>query len=94
MLFARPPMTMTAEQEAVLRSIRKLVDFWGITSDELADVPASSPPVEPSEPPPLTAKYRHPVSGETWDGIGSQPPWLRDALIRQGYTVEELRASA
>ncbi len=36
-------------------------------------------------------KYRHPRTGETWDGEGAQPPWLREALTRQGYTVEELR---
>ena len=87
-------MTMTAEQQAVLRSIRKLVDFWGITPDELADVPPPAAPVEPIVLPPLTPKYRHPISGETWDGMGTQPQWLRDALTRQGYTVEELRASA
>jgi len=86
-------MTMTAEQEAVLRSIRKLVEFWGITPEELADVQPVSAPIEP-ELPPSGPKYRHPVSGETWDGCGSQPHWLRDALTRQGYTVEELRVSA
>jgi DNA-binding protein H-NS len=31
------------------------------------------------------------VTDETWDGQGEHPPWLRDALLRQGYTVDELR---
>jgi DNA-binding protein H-NS len=82
---------LTPEQEAVLRSIRKLVDFWNITASELATdgmVPQEAPPAEAEPAPP---KYRHPRTGETWDGEGSQPQWLREALTRQGYTVEELR---
>ncbi len=84
-------MTLTAEQQAVLRSIRQLVDFWQISAQELAsDEPVQSPVAEPA-PPPKGPKYRHPLSGDTWDGEGSQPQWLRDALIREGYLVEELR---
>ena len=83
----------TAEQEAVLRSVRKLVAFWQITADELAGIPEPERVVEEVRPP-VTLKYRHPRTGETWDGEGSQPPWLREALTRQGYTVEELRITA
>ena len=86
-------MTMTAEQEAMLRSIRKLVDFWQITPEELyTDQPC--PPARPKEPPPPTGpKYKHPITGETWNGHGMQPPWIREALTKEGYTVEELRIS-
>lgn len=83
----------TPEQEAALRSIRKLIEFWRISPDELAEVEVEAGPRAP-EPPVVVAsppKYRHPVSGETWDGHGSQPSWLKEALTRQGYTVEELR---
>lgn len=80
----------SAEQEAVLRSVRKLVAFWQITADELSGIPEPEKVVEEVKPP-AGPKYRHPRSGETWDGEGSQPDWLRDALTRQGYTVEELR---
>lgn len=80
----------SAEQEAVLRSVRKLVAFWQITADELSGIPEPVKVVE-EEKPPAGPKYRHPRSGETWDGEGSQPDWLREALTRQGYTVEELR---
>lgn len=79
----------TAEQEAVLRSVRKLVAFWQITADELAGIPEPVKVPEPVRVPVL--KYRHPRTGETWDGEGAQPVWLREALTRQGYTVEELR---
>ncbi|HET8694726.1 MAG TPA: H-NS histone family protein [Aquabacterium sp.] len=83
-------MTISAEQQAVLRSIRQLVDFWQISAQELASDSAVAPPVEQAEPP-SAPKYRHPKSGETWDGVGPQPQWLKDALIREGYLVEELR---
>jgi DNA-binding protein H-NS len=83
---------MTPEQQAVLRAIRKLADFWQITSDELGGL--DSAPARPAQPvvvAPALPKYRHPRTGETWDGEGSQPPWLREALTKQGYTVDELK---
>ena len=81
----------TAEQEAVLRSVRKLVDFWQIEAHELGGI---SPPVvaaSPVQAEPARPSYRHPISGETWHGEGGQPEWLKAALTREGYTVEELR---
>lgn len=80
----------TAEQEAVLRSVRKLVAFWQITAEELAGIPEPVRVVEVARAP-LLPKYRHPITGETWNGEGMQPPWLRDALTREGYTVDEVR---
>lgn len=84
----------TAEQEAVLRSVRKLVDFWQIQAHELGGVepPVAAPLPAVVEPP--RPSYRHPISGETWHGEGSQPEWLKAALTREGYTVEELRMPA
>lgn len=75
-----------ARRRAALNAARTLVEFWGITPEQIARAPA--PRIDPhaSEP-----RYRHPVHGYTWDGEGSQPQWLKDALIREGYTVEELR---
>jgi len=84
----------TPEQEAVIRSIRKLMDFWQIAPDEL-HVPMAEGAARPiaAAPPPATHRYRHPVTGDTWDGTGRQPEWLRLALTREGYMVEELRIS-
>jgi len=81
----------TAEQEAVLRSVRKLVDFWQIEAHELGGIapPVVVPPPAVAEP--ARPSYRHPISGQTWQGEGSQPEWLKAALTREGYTVEELR---
>lgn len=84
---------LTPEQEAVVRAIRKLVDFWQITVDELGLDEQTPRPVAVSQPPaaPKLPKYRHPLTLETWDGEGAQPLWLKEALTREGYTVEELR---
>jgi DNA-binding protein H-NS len=82
---------MTPEQQAMLRSIRKLADFWQITADELGGNELTPRRVQPVAVEPSPLKYRHPRSGETWNGDGPQPQWLREALTRQGYTVEELK---
>ncbi len=83
---------LTPEQEAIVRAVRKLIDFWHITPRELGAGAAAKPkPVAAPPAPDRAPKYRHPRSGETWDGEGSQPPWLREALTKQGYTVEELK---
>jgi DNA-binding protein H-NS len=76
------------EKIAAIRKIRKLMEFWRITPGEIRAAPrVVVVQAEVSAPP----RYRHPVSGETWDGQGRQPDWLRHALTQQGYTVDELR---
>jgi len=77
------------EKLAALRTVRKLVEFWNITPQELREPLPAPPPSAPAGSLPI--RYRHPVSGETWDGQGEHPTWLRDALLKQGYTVEELK---
>lgn len=83
---------LNPEQQAVLRSVRKLVDFWQITADEL-DMGPSAPKVMAPAPAPVPTgpKYKHPLTHQTWDGEGVQPQWLKEALTREGYTVDELR---
>jgi DNA-binding protein H-NS len=82
------------ERAAVIHKIRMMMAFWGITPEEL------DAPVDPAdavcEPPavPLPVKYRHPATGDTWDGSGAHPQWLRDALLKEGFTVDQLRAAA
>jgi len=86
---------LTPEQEAIVRAVRKLIDFWQISPRELGWTPASKPSKAATSaaerPAARVLKYRHPRTGETWDGEGSQPSWLREALTQQGYTVEELK---
>lgn len=35
--------------------------------------------------------HRHPVTGQTWNGVGAQPEWLRTALLAEGYRPADLR---
>jgi DNA-binding protein H-NS len=84
----RSPRVLSAEQRAALARIAGLVEYWRITAEELdGDLP--SPPA--AAPPQGYVKYRHPVTGDTWDGHGAQPDWLRHALLKEGYLVSELR---
>ncbi len=75
------------EKVATIRKIRKLMEFWRITPAELRGRPV---PVVRSQVR-AEIRYRHPVTRDVWDGAGAQPQWLRDALIKEGYTVDELR---
>ncbi|CAN5581031.1 hypothetical protein BH09PSE5_BH09PSE5_20740 [soil metagenome] len=75
----------TPEQEVALRYIEKVMSFWEITPADLRRAPAAT------KRPPAPLKYRHPRSGEEWDGTGKQPQWLRDALLKEGMTVDELK---
>ena len=84
-------MTLTAEQQAVLRSIRQLVDFWQISAHELGLTDFTPRRAKPQPPVHHAPKYRHPVTGQLWNGVGLQPDWIKEALIREGYTVDELR---
>lgn len=73
-----------------MHQIRQLMEFWNISPEELGAV--ASVPVAPRKtPPPGYVKYRHPVTGETWDGDGEHPEWLRKALLKEGYRVVELK---
>lgn len=85
---------LTPEQRVVVGRIQALMEFWHIDPDELdrADPPAP-PTAQPETAEPAgPAKYRHPRHGASWDGRGPQPAWLREALLREGYRVEELRS--
>lgn len=73
-------------RERAAHVARQLVEFWRIESSELATIPrVSRRAAQPA------IKYRHPVTGESWDGAGAQPEWLRRALGTEGYRVAELQ---
>lgn len=75
------------ERAVVLARIEALMEFWNISVEELQ----GESPAEPWPPVPRVVKYRHPVTAETWDGLGDHPEWLRHALLKEGYRVEELK---
>lgn len=89
-LFAPAEQTPLSRREraAVIARIEALMEYWGITTADLTDESALPAPA-PAQP--ATVKYRHPVSGDTWDGQGPHPDWLRKALLQEGYRVDELR---
>lgn len=77
------------EKEAAIRKIRRLMAFWRISPTELRGRSAPAPGPGPASA--AVTRYRHPVSGASWDGEGPQPQWLRQALLYEGYTVDQLR---
>jgi DNA-binding protein H-NS len=86
---AAPTALTRRERAVVLARIEALMEFWGITVEDLT---APTPDI-PAPPPagPLPIKYRHPVTGDTWDGQGPHPDWLRRALLQEGLRVDELK---
>jgi len=82
-----------SRRASALRKAKWLVDFYRITADELRSVDAEDSPctVTDPEPAPRPIKYRHPLTGDTWDGAGRHPEWLRKALLQEGYRVAELK---
>lgn len=86
-----------ALRESALRQARRLVEFYRITPSELLAGDDLSKPAGSAEADPapaaaaLPVKYRHPVSGETWDGQGPHPQWMRQALLKDGYRVADLK---
>ena len=74
-----------AERRAALGNARRLVDFWHIQPEELEGPPPAR------QGPRQIYNYIHPKTGETWDGLGSQPAWLRRCLINEGYRLDEVR---
>jgi len=66
----------------------------GWLAELLADLVRGPQPPAPAEPrSPLPPRYCHPALGLTWDGRGRQPQWLRDAVLRDGYLIAQLRCA-
>ncbi|MBK1613011.1 hypothetical protein CKO44_05930 [Rubrivivax gelatinosus] len=74
-------------RERALHIARQLVEFWRIEPRELMAGNPAAARLDPCR----AIKYQHPVTGDSWDGVGAQPEWLRRALGKQGYRVVELQ---
>jgi DNA-binding protein H-NS len=81
------------EKAAIIHQIRTLMEYWSITPEELERALRRPPAPASTAARPEAVKYRHPKTGQTWNGDGAHPQWLRDALLKEGYTVDELRAA-
>lgn len=93
-MSADVPASSPKEKTAIVHQIRTLMEYWSITPEELERASQHAPAAAPAPKAPDPVKYRHPKTGDTWNGEGSHPQWLRDALLKEGYTVAELRAAA
>jgi DNA-binding protein H-NS len=80
----RGSSTWERQRRIATDQCRQLIAFWDIRPSDLRGQAVDAPKARPP-------KYRHPVEGHTWDGEGLQPEWLRQALLKDGYTVRELR---
>lgn len=56
------------ERKDAIKNVRKLIDEFELTSDELFGRQTKSNTVQP--------KYSNPQTGETWTGRGRTPKWL------------------
>lgn len=84
------PLIDHQARRIAVHQILQLMEFWKISLDELTGpMPATWRPRDAVSP--NHVKYRHPLTGETWDGQGEHPEWLRKALLKEGYRVEELK---
>jgi DNA-binding protein H-NS len=80
--------SLTQAQRAALSRIEALMEYWRISAEEIRG--AATDIATPRRP---KIKYQHPKTGETWDGEGPHPDWLRHALLKEGYLVSELAPS-
>lgn len=72
-----------AEVSTAIEQVRAIVRAYDLTSVEVFGR-AAAPPAQ--RPPPL-ARYRDPVSGNTWSGRGRVPAWL-DGQDRSAFAIE------
>lgn len=87
-------MTEINERAAAIRWIQNEMADYGLTMEELAaagcfDPPPPPPPPAPAPAPPPVVCYRN-AAGQSWDGQGDMPDWLRRA-VNAGQSVEFFR---
>ncbi|SPC06703.1 conserved hypothetical protein [Cupriavidus oxalaticus] len=83
-------MTAKTERAAAIRWIQNEMADYGLTMEELAAAGCFDPPPPPPAPaPPPVVCYRN-AAGQSWDGQGDMPDWLRRA-VNAGQSVEFYR---
>ncbi|AQV94101.1 DNA-binding protein [Cupriavidus necator] len=81
-------MTANNEWAEAIRWIQAQMADYGLPMEELAAAGCFDPPPPPTPPPPVC--YRD-AAGQSWDGQGEMPDWLRRA-VNAGQSVEFYRA--
>ncbi|MBF6990775.1 H-NS family nucleoid-associated regulatory protein [Cupriavidus sp. IK-TO18] len=84
-------MTAKTERADAIRWIQTQMDDYGLTMEELEATGCFDPPPPPppAPAPPPVVYYRN-AAGQSWDGQGDMPDWLRRA-VNAGQSVEFFR---
>ncbi|MHB1666969.1 MAG: H-NS histone family protein [Thiomonas sp.] len=80
-LTAQADAARRAELASVVAEIKQKMADYGITLEDLGGKRAGSHKGRP-----VAAKYRHPLTGQTWAGRGKRPRWLA-AEIAAGQDI-------
>ncbi|MCP1107740.1 H-NS histone family protein [Serratia nevei] len=73
----------STERREALAQVQGLIDQFVLTRREVFDTAAARPLVsgravaQPARDPDIYGIYRDPVTGQTWDGSGRLPKWLK-----------------
>ncbi|KAI3610910.1 hypothetical protein D8I24_0354 (plasmid) [Cupriavidus necator H850] len=79
-------MTTKTERAAAIRWILDQMADYDLTMEELRAAGCFDPPPPPPPVPPPVVCYRN-AAGQSWDGTGEMPGWLRWA-VNAGQSVE------
>ncbi|WP_454743377.1 H-NS family nucleoid-associated regulatory protein [Cupriavidus necator] len=83
-------MATKTERAEAIRWIQAQMADYGLTMEELEAAGCFDPPPAPPPPPtPRPVCYRN-AAGQSWDGQGEMPDWLRRA-VNAGQNVEFFR---
>ncbi|MEM5432591.1 conserved protein of unknown function (plasmid) [Cupriavidus taiwanensis] len=73
-------MTTKTERATAIRWIQEQMADYDLTMEELTAAGCFDPPPPPPPPPaPPMVCYRN-AAGQSWDGTGEMPDWLRRAV--------------
>lgn len=95
-LQERAEALVTKGRIEAIDSIKAMINIYGLTGADIGIV--AKAPARPAR----TAKYRDPVSGDTWTGQGREPKWL-EGKAREPFVItmqqgrergQEVRAAA
>lgn len=75
------------EREEKILEIVEIMKAWDITSDEIAKIATKRKTRFRAKGEP---RFRDPVTGKAWAGMGRQPEWLKAAL-QSGRSIDEFR---
>ncbi|WP_042876585.1 H-NS family nucleoid-associated regulatory protein [Cupriavidus necator] len=84
-------MTAKTERAAAIRWIQAEMADYGLTMEELAAAGCFDPPPPPPPPAPAPVVCYRNAAGQSWDGQGDMPDWLRRA-VNAGQSREFFRA--